>query len=52
MTEGLSKKQLYELLQTLIATHDSVSMETDSFSRGQGASINLYLSEECVTRDY
>ena len=52
MTEGLSKKQLYELLKTLIATHDSVSMETDSFSHGQGASINLYLNEECVTRDY
>jgi hypothetical protein len=52
MTEGLSKKQLYELLKTLIATHDSVSMETDSFSHGQGASINLYLNEACVTRDY
>ena len=52
MTDGLSKKQLYELLKTLIATHDSVSMETDSFSHGQGASINLYLNEECVTRDY
>ena len=52
MTDGLSKKQLYELLQTLIATHDSVSMETDSFSHGQGASINLYLNEACVTRDY
>ena len=52
MTDGLSKKQLYELLKTLIATHDSVSMETDSFSHGQGASIHLYLNEECVTRDY
>lgn len=52
MTDGLSKKQLYELLKTLIATYDSVSMETDSFSHGQGASINLYLNEECVTRDY
>ena len=52
MTDGLSKKQLYELLKTLIATHDSVSMETDSFSHGQGASINLYLNEDCVTRDY
>lgn len=52
MTDGLSEKQLYELLKTLIATHDSVSMETDSFSHGQGASINLYLNEECVTRDY
>ena len=52
MTDGLSKKQLYELLKTLIATHDSVSMETDSFSHGQGASINLYLNGECVTRDY
>ena len=52
MTDGLSKKQLYELLKTLIATHDSVSMETDSFNHGQGASINLYLNEECVTRDY
>ena len=35
-----------------MATHDSVSMVTDSFSHGQGASINLYLNEECVTRDY
>ena len=52
MAEGLSKKRLYELLKTLIATHDSVSMETDSFNHGQGASINLYLNEECVTRDY
>ena len=52
MAEGLSKKQLYELLKTLIATHDSVAMETDSFSHGQGASINLYLNGECVTRDY
>lgn len=52
MTDGLSKKQLYELLKTLIATHESVSMETDSFSHGQGASINLYLNQECVTRDY
>lgn len=52
MTDGLSKKQLYELLKTLITTHDAVSMETDSFSHGQGASINLYLNEECVTRDY
>ena len=52
MTEGLSKKQLYELLQTLIANHDSVSMETDSFAHGQGASINLYLNETCMTRDY
>lgn len=52
MTDGLSKKQLYELLKTLIVTHDAVSMETDSFSHGQGASINLYLNQECVTRDY
>lgn len=52
MTDDLSKKQLYALLKTLIATHDSVSMETDSFSHGQGASINLYLNQECVTRDY
>ena len=52
MAEGLSKKQLYELLKTLIATHDSVAMETDSFSHGQGASINLYLNEACITRDY
>ena len=52
MSDSLSKKQLYELLQTLIATHDSVSMETDSFSHGQGASINLYLNEACMTRDY
>lgn len=52
MTDGLSKKQLYELLKTLIATHDSVSMETDSFGHGQGASIHLFLNEQCVTRDY
>lgn len=52
MTDGLSKKQLHELLKTLIATHDSVSMETDSFNHGQGASINLYLNEACMTRDY
>ena len=52
MTDGLSRKQLYELLKTLIASHDSVSMKTDSFSHGQGASINLYLNEDCVTRDY
>ena len=52
MTESVSKKQLYELLKTLIATHDSVSMETDSFAHGQGASIHLYLNEQCVTRDY
>lgn len=52
MTDVLSKKQLYDLLKTLIATHDSVSMETDSFAHGQGASNHLYLNEQCVTRDY
>mgnify|MGYP001082317866 CR=1 FL=1 len=52
MSDSLSKKQLYQLLKTLTATHDSVSMETDSFAHGQGASNHLYLNEQCVTRDY
>ena len=52
MTDGVSKIQLYELLKTMIATHESVSMETDSFGHGQGASIHLYLDGQCVTRDY
>lgn len=50
MTE--SKKYCYDLLKTLVQTHQSVSMETDSFAHGQGASNHLYLNGECVTRDY
>lgn len=52
MSDGLSKKQLYELLKALVQTHNSVHMETDSFSHGQGRSIDLYLNDKCVTRPY
>jgi len=52
MSDGLSKKQLHELLKTLVETHSSVHMETDSFAHGQGRSIDLYLNDECVTRPY
>jgi hypothetical protein len=47
-SESESLKRSYEVLTKLVQSYDSVIIETDSFARGQGRSINLYLNGECV----